>query len=256
METITKTIDERLYGLFEELRDKPARKGPPTKKVALISTPRCGSKFFCETLAGTGKFGYPAEWVNPSYINAYVRVFRPANLNLAEYFDFIVSRTTSENGLFALNFHVNQYVEWQKQGIDLLTIGFDRIYGLRRKDKLAQALSYAKAEASGQWRASDKPQVGTAAARITMPMIIEALHRLSRMDEFYETHLEKFVHQHFFYEDFSTDASCFHEVLRDCGVDHREAAGFACDMQIQRGESDRELLDRLRAYLGCGLPGR
>ena len=102
MDSASKTFDERLYALFEQLRNAAGRSQPPRKKVAIISTPRCGSKFFCESLASTGRSGYPAEWMNPSYVNAYARVLKPTNLKLSEYVNFIIGRTTSPDaGLLA-----------------------------------------------------------------------------------------------------------------------------------------------------------
>lgn len=245
------TQDERLNAWFAQLREKAPSRNPPGRKVAFITTPRCGSKYFCYSLAGTGKFGFPAEWMNQTYIEAYLRVCQPADLSVNEYLRFILDKTTSSNGIFALNFHVDQYVHWKNQGVDLLALGFDRIYRLYRQDRLAQALSYAKASRSGQWRATDQPKASVPTSQITFPMIIESMHKLAMMDVFYDSNLAGLVHKSYAYEDFTASPSCFKDVLKDCGVEHQDDADFACGLKIQRGEDDSVLLSQLRKYLGC-----
>ena len=253
MDSASKTFDERLYALFEQLRNAAGRSQPPRKKVAIISTPRCGSKFFCESLASTGRFGYPAEWMNPSYVNAYARVLKPTNLNLSEYVNFIIGRTTSPDGVFSLNFHVDQFMYWQKRGVDLLSMYFDRIYHLQRRNKFAQALSYAKANMTGQWRVTDKPTRHVPTDEITNSIVIGALHQLSLWDEFYESHLARFVHRSYCYEDYLSDPSYFYDVLDDCGIERQGIVDFNCAVRIQRVDSDRTVLSRLENYLGCRI---
>jgi hypothetical protein len=47
----------------------------PSKKNALISTPRCGSSFFSNIIKNTGHCGYPAEWINPRKVSVYGKIF-------------------------------------------------------------------------------------------------------------------------------------------------------------------------------------
>ena len=252
MAPVPQSLDQRLDELFEKLLHASETSEQPRKKVAIISTPRCGSKFFCESLASTRSFGYPAEWMNPSYINAYIRTLKPTAPNLAEYLDFVVRRTTSTNGIFSLNFHVDQYMYWQKLGFDLFTMNFDKIYRLQRKDKLAQALSYAKATATGQWRSSDRQIQNRSVNQVTTSMIIGALHKISLWDEFYDSHLARFVDKSYWYEDYLADASKFHNVLQDCGIEY-EGINFSCDVKIQRVAGDETMIEELEKYLGCGV---
>jgi LPS sulfotransferase NodH len=253
MDSASKTFDERLHALFEQLRNVAEHSQPPRRKVAIISTPRCGSKFFCESLASTRRFGHPAEWMNPSYLNAYARVLNPTNLSLSEYFNFIIGRTTSPNGVFSLNFHVDQFMYWQKRGIDLLSLRFDRIYHLHRRNKFAQALSFAKANHTGQWRFTDKLTRHVPAGEITNSMIIGALHQLSLWDEFYESHLARFVHRSYCYEEYLGDRKYFYDVLDDCEVERQDIVDFSCAVSIQRVDSDRTIVSRLENYLGCEI---
>lgn len=245
--------EQQLDELFERLRNASGSGEQPRKKVAIISTPRCGSTFFCESLASTGSFGYPAEWMNPRYINAYIRTCKPKTANLAEYLRFIADRTMSPNGIFSVNFHVDQYIYWQKRGIDLLTLNFDKIYRLQRKDKLAQALSYAKAIATDQWRSTDHPPEDRPVSRITTAMIIGALHQISVWDEFYDSHLARLVHKSYWYEDYLADSSYFCDALRDCGIEPKGINDFSCSVKIQRVTSDQTIISDLEKYLGCGV---
>lgn len=83
--------------------------GPaPLRKVAIISTPRSGSKYFCSALAATGRFGDPMEWAGPEWVHAHAKLTGASKIDPGAYLRFILARTTTPNGMFALNFHVHQ----------------------------------------------------------------------------------------------------------------------------------------------------
>jgi LPS sulfotransferase NodH len=244
-----KSTDERLDGLFAELAQAPD--GPiPRTKVAIISTPRCGSKYFCESLASSGRFGRPLEWVNVLYISAYARLLGLKDVPLNQYFQFILAKTTSPNGVFAINFHVEQYLYWRDKNVDLLRFGFDKLYYVFRKDKLAQALSFAKATRSGQWRSTDRAIRDTSAAEMRNSEIFSALYNLSLHEEYYKAHLVKHVRREFRYEDYTASDRCFHDVLADNGIEHQDIKNFRSDVTIQRASSDAQRICDLVSYMG------
>ena len=123
----SKTTDEKLLDLFSDLdkqHDFPVRE--LQKKVAIISTPRCGSSMFCDILRKTGVIGTPLEWVNMRYLGAYSKYFELNNIDMSQYLDFIYRKTTSPNGIFAINFHIEQYVEMLKHKFNIFDLNFDK----------------------------------------------------------------------------------------------------------------------------------
>ena len=243
------STNERLDDLLAELRQAPD--GPmPKKKIAIISTPRCGSKYFCESLASSGRFGRPLEWMNLNYIAAYPRQLGLKDVPLNQYFEFILAKTTSRNGVFAINFHVDQYRYWREKNVDLLRFGFDKLYYVFRKDKLAQALSFAKAGRSGQWRSTDTAIRDTSAAQIGNSEILLALHNLSVHEDYYKAHLAKHVQHEYCYEDYTASDACFRDVLADNDIEHQDIKDFSCDVAIQRAGDDVRRIGDLMSYMG------
>lgn len=242
-------MDERLDGLLAELRRAPD--GPiPKARIAIISTPRSGSKYFCESLASSGRFGRPLEWMNARYVAAYVRMMGLQDVLVQQYFQFVVARTTSPNGVFALNFHVDTYAYWRDQDVDLLRFGFDKLYYVRRRDKLAQAISLAKAVRSGQWRSSDRATGDTSAAGLANSEILNALYNLSLHEEYYNAHLARHVRREFCYEDFATSDRYFRDVLADNGIEHQDIQAFSSTLAIQRTSADAQRIRDLMSYIG------
>jgi len=89
----TKTTDELLFDIFDKLKGKddfPARS--VRKRVAIISTPRCGSSMFCDVLRNTEYFGDPKEWINMRYVSAYAKLFDVKKIDINGYFDFLMQR--------------------------------------------------------------------------------------------------------------------------------------------------------------------
>jgi LPS sulfotransferase NodH len=152
--------------------------------------------------------------------------------------------------VFAINFHVDQYVYWREKNIDLLRFGFDKLYYVFRKDKLAQALSFAKATRSGQWRSTDRAIRDTSAAEIGNSEILNALYNLSLHEEYYKAHLAKHVQREFRYEDYTASDTCFHDVLADNGIEHQDIKNFSSDVTIQRASGDAQRICDLVLYMG------
>jgi LPS sulfotransferase NodH len=245
-------VDEWLLDQFSQLANAQACVDPPTKKIAIISTPRCGSTFLCESLASTGRLGNPSEWLNPRRMAAYGRYFGLDRVDLKKYLMFVISHTTTSNGVFSLNFHVDQYIYWRKQKIDPLAMGFDRVLYISRRDKIAQAYSYAKAMVTDQWRSEFEPAQVVDVADIRNGQILDALKMQSVWDETYSRHLDRHVHARFVYEEMiKNPTEQFRKAMDECGVDHRGIDNFMSGTAIQRNEQDQARVLAFRTYLGC-----
>ena len=247
---VMQTFEQSLTELFTELQQLPDSRAP-RMKVAVISMPRCGSKFFCDSMSSTGQFGRAREWANTFYLQAYANLIGVDRVKMGRYLQFVMKKTTSANGLFTLNFHVGQYIWWKKRGVDLLSLRFDRIYFVHRRDKIAQALSLVKAKYTNQWSSNIAPSRIVDAGEIGNSVILRALLELSREEEYFMENLAAQVCRSYYYEDFLQGDKCFREVLADCGVTLEDDFVFACDREIQRNDSDVARIAELKSYLGC-----
>jgi len=163
----------------------------------------------------------------------------------------VMKKTSSANGLFTMNFHVEQYIWWKQRGVDLLKLRFDRIYFIRRKDRIAQALSLVKAKYTNQWSSNVTPSRIVDVEQIKNSVILHALHALSLEEEYFKDNLALQVRRNYYYEDFLQGDECFREVLADCGVTLEDDFVFTCDREIQRNDRDVARIAELKSYLGC-----
>lgn len=245
-----KTTEEQLYERFIEL-DKRVDFPPENiqKKIAIISTPRCGSSLFCNVLKGTGLLGDPAEWLNMRYLKAYGQYTKNNNIDMNAYLEFVFRKTTSQNGVFAVNFHVEQYIELMKFKFDTLSLGFDHVYFLSRREKLDQAYSLAKASLTDQWSADAKST--HMVEEIERSSIFNALTHIVTSEDFYQKNLKQHTSREFYYEDFSdldTPVS-FVEVLNDTLTELPEDIVFQSSMRKQRTSEQPASLLQFKQYL-------
>lgn len=131
------------------------------KRIMLLSTPRSGSTFFSTILNEIAHFGSIHEWFNDRYINSYIKLqgIKPNEFNINEYAQLVINKTTSSKGCFGVNVHMEQLTKWKERGVDLLSIGFNLIVFLNRKDKINQAISLATGEKNDVWDGSSSPKI-------------------------------------------------------------------------------------------------
>lgn len=237
---------------FGRLDQIAARGRPVLQRIAVISTQRSGSTWFCETLGRSGLFGIPEEWLFPQAIGAYLKSRSLHSFDLAEYLKYVADRTTTENGVFSINFQIDQYLFWKKRNLDLFGLRFDKIIYLYRRDKVAQAYSYAKAEMNGQWRSHFAPTRRVEPKDISASRVAAALKLLCEWDELYVSKLREKVDLELAYEDFSTDSSCFQRVFDVCGIGGNPCGGMDNQLKVQRSEADMQRIREIKAYLSGG----
>lgn len=128
----------------------------PTCFYVVASTPRSGSTYLCRELWSTGLMGAPLE-----YFNARAQLLQMAArlqpTHLGQYFNQLLSLRTSPNGVFGFKAHWNQFQLVVDSGSLPLFSRLRFIY-IERRDRLAQAVSYAKAEQTRQFVAGASPR--------------------------------------------------------------------------------------------------
>lgn len=242
-------VNDWLAHLVDELNKTQPRAESPHKKIAIISTPRSGSGYFCEKLTNTGVFGNLDEWFHPDIFKIFAKQENSQRVRFTSYLNFIVSRTMSDNMVFSVNFHINQYMDWQSQGIDLLKIGFDKVFYVYRKDKIAQAYSLAKARKTGQWNSEMTPTRAIKSSEITNSMILNCLHSISLWDEFFESNIKNQIHSAYEYEEFINDDSIFQSILDQCDIKSTNFKNSEPKIKMQRNEEDFARLESFKQYL-------
>ncbi len=247
-----KMLENWMVEQFGRLDQIAAQGRPVLQRIAVISTQRSGSTWFCETLGRSGLFGIPEEWVFPLAIGAYMKSRGLHSFDMAGYLKYVADRTTTENGVFSINFQIDQYLFWKKRNLDLFGLQFNKIIYLHRRDKVAQAYSYVKAEMNGQWRSHFAPIRRVEPKDISASRVAAALKSICEWDELYESDLRRKVDLELAYEDFSTDSSCFQRVFDVCGIGGDPSVGMDNQLKMQRSEADMQRIREIKAYLTGG----
>jgi len=156
-------VREMLDGIdtgYEGRFDFPPFAGRPSVTYLLASVPRAGSTLFSHILWRTGCLGAPLEYLNFDPAGPY---FFAAGAPDAQHelWRSVLRRRTSANGVFGLKAFPTQLQALHGANPALLAEvlatmlprgGERRVVYLRRRDKVAQTVSLARAAMSGVWR--------------------------------------------------------------------------------------------------------
>ena len=144
---------------YEGKFDFPPRVQAPERTYLLASLPRAGSTYLSHLLWRTGSLGAPLEYLNFEPLGPYGFANGSASLQ-QELWHSVLRRRCSQNGIFGLKAFAMQLDQLQRTNpvllSDVLAVllpsGQERraVY-LRRRDRVAQIVSYARASLSGVW---------------------------------------------------------------------------------------------------------
>ena len=155
---------------YEGRFDFPRRTGPPERSYLIATVPRTGSTWFSHLLWQTGCLGAPLEYLNFEPGGPYFFAAKSASAQ-AQLWPSLLSRRTSTNGVFGVKCFPGQLELLQQSNPELLSSimatlfarkGDARVVLLDRRDRVAHAISYARATISGVWRKEqegDTPEV-------------------------------------------------------------------------------------------------
>jgi len=142
----------------------PPYRGAPRQPYLLASVPRSGSTYVSHLLWQTGCLGAPLEYCNFEPSGPYGHAANSPTEQL-RLWQTVLERRTSPNGVFGLKGFPGQFE--QLQGANPALLGTvmrtvlpsrdaARVIRLRRRDRTAHAISYARATLSGIWRAEQE----------------------------------------------------------------------------------------------------
>lgn len=246
------------------LRDFPPSRSGTTFRYLLCSTARCGSNMVSDMLLKTGRAGDPLEYLNPRYMAGYQRSIGAAHANqpsFARYLDEIERRRSSPNGHFGIKMHFEHleanFSRDMKQAL-LFLKRFDRVVSLRRRDKLAQAVSLHRARVTQLWSADDRRFLAPDDPRLHKEVkfdpvaISRALAEIVRQESAWERLLKSasIPFEIFWYEDFVSDCqTTFQRLLKVLSI-QEDAVSVSPSTRRQSSEND-PILATLCQYLGC-----
>lgn len=145
---------------YEGKFDFPPSLQRPQRTYLLASVPRAGSTYLSHLLWQTGCLGAPLEYLNFEPEGPYGFAANSAQLQL-ELWHSVLRRRCSRNGVFGLKAFAQQLEALQRTNQALLEDVLStllrngpqrRVIYLRRRDRVAQTVSYARASISGVWR--------------------------------------------------------------------------------------------------------
>ena len=145
---------------YEATFDFQPRDGLPERPYLLATVPRSGSTYLSHVLWRTGCLGAPLEYLNFEPAGPYGYAHQSPN-DQTRLWQAVLRGRTSPNGVFGLKGFPMQFEALRSGNPQLLrevmrTVIPSRaessIVMLRRRDKTAHAISYARALLSGIWR--------------------------------------------------------------------------------------------------------
>jgi LPS sulfotransferase NodH len=224
------------------------------KSYIVASTDRSGSTFLCSLLWRTGVLGAPAEYWNyrsrPGAKPIGTQMMERLNASSpADYLEKLLACRTSKNGVFGVKAHSFDFKEVLRKFPKLLELLAPVTYVyIQRQDKVAQAVSMAKATQTGAWVAQAKSN--TANLNYDRDLISKCLNFLERQDLdwmqwFEKHHIDPFV---VVYEKLISDpTSVVRGILEFMGVegDPREEV-HPPDLEKQGDETNLEWVERFR----------
>jgi LPS sulfotransferase NodH len=249
-EPVRFVIDERLdFNHF----------GPLRRSYIVASSYRCGSQYLCWRLWQTGLLGAPSEVLNPtSELRVLMNRFKASSPS--DYIAKLLARRTSKNGVFGMKAHFHHFEAFLKEYPALLEALSPVTYiYISRRDKVAQAVSMAKALQTDWWtsRMEEGPRP---ALRYDRDMIAKCLEDIAQQDltwrEWFET--QNVTPFPVTYDDLTTDAAgVVRSIVELLGVQDDEPDEVNVPPARKQGdETNQEWIERFQRETQAGIKPR
>ncbi len=232
----------------------------PVRPYLIATTPRCGSHFLGHMLWSTGDCGVPLEYLNPANLAEWKRL--TGTTDIPDCFAALFQRRTSSNGRFGVKAHW-PHLRALGRGEEVQDIlPFDRAILIYRRNRLAQAVSYAIAKQTGQWISEMDPETTPSYSYAT---ILDHAVKLRRQNDawkrFFRGRMGSMSEQittsprlSIAYEDFLADRAAIFGQIYSLITDAPFDPGRLPDDQTekQRSSLNREWQDRFRTEVTTG----
>ena len=178
------------------------------KSYIIASLPRSGSQFLSGELWKTGVLGAPCEYLFPAY-DMRPMMNRLRAMSPADYVAKLVACRTSPNGIFGMNVHIQHFSHFLRGYPALLDVLAPVTFvHTTRRNKIAQAVSMAKAYQTSTWT-SLQARGGSSPTTYNRELIERCIDDLVQQEqEWGQWFTEHGVHPfRLVYEDFAADRS-------------------------------------------------
>lgn len=228
--------------LFEELADSPTVPLKGVKHLLVIAgTPRCGSTLFCERLTSLRSVGRCEEWLNNEYFPVWEKV-TGKQFNLGTYLNWVIERAATD--VFSIKALVGQ-MHHAVTKYQFAFSGNMKLWYLYRNDKVAQAVSLAKAVASDKYRSYE---TGIDNPLIHNTDVAYNLYILSTQDRWYDENFRSKEAGRFEYSEFIQPGVAYETVLKSVG---KELDGeMEARVKKQANKHSERCIKDFRRWLG------
>ena len=202
-----------------------------SRRVYLIaSIPRSGSHFLSELLRQCGDLGKPFEYLNLGRRQQWLE--STGTSNLADMLEALARRRTSSSGWFGCKTHWDAFSSAISDPEVAGILATRHYIHIRRRDKLAQAISQVIADQTQSWRSFQQPTCAPVYDRSAISHALEGLLRQETCwGHYFMTHaLEPLTID---YEDLASDPQHCVDGIRDyLGMPHRRVQ--PAETRVQR----------------------
>ena len=215
----------------------------------VASSPRSGSTYFCRLLGQSGLLGTPSEVLNPGFdLKGFKNCFKASSP--ADYIAELIARRTAKSGVFGLKAHFENFEGFLKEYPALLDVLSPMTYiYINRGDRVAQAVSMARALQTNQWSSQGqegkKPEL-----RYNRELIANAMKEVELQDAgwlnwFKAKNITPF---RLTYEDLLADpAGTVQKVVEHLGVQNAERDEVKVPpVEKQGDDTNQEWIERFR----------
>ncbi len=168
---------------FDHVFDPPT---PTALSYAVCATPRSGSSLLCEHLCACGLGGAPTEFFDRDTYHAFRAAWGITSIE--HYLAELLRRKTGPNGVFGLKLHWEQYLDFFRARDVRGVFPNLRAVTITRRDRLGQAISFARAAQTGLWAAHHTPTAP--AAVFDRAQIAHFLQKIEDEERAWEEHLQ------------------------------------------------------------------
>ena len=216
------------------------------RSYVIASTPRSGSTLLGKLLANTNLAGVPHEYLHDKHSKDYLSRWN-IEKNIEHYIKELYKFRTSENNIFGIKIHYHQLKNFNLVDTDLLSILHSpKFIFIKRKNKIEQAISFAKALQTKQW-AIENNEKSKEAIYIykEIELALSQLHKEEKQweDFFKDNNIEYFT---LFYEDFTSDLNAWiRKILNYLEIDHTKLTKIQkSSLQKMANKSSKEWYER------------
>ncbi len=234
--------------LYSANFDLSRRKENPLLRVMIATIPRSGSTQLGIALWRTGSFGAPLEYLNLA-MRAHDMIPRIGNGDTLQYWSALEQLRTTRNGVFSFKAFITDFSQIAKHAPALRRrVKSDSTVYLTRRDKVSQAVSWARAIQTRRWFALGKDHAPPTYSRENIESALQLIKSHEKRWEMLFD-LTECPPIRLFYEDFfNTPCEAVDRLLSSLSIDRRGAETFNVpDFEIQRDNLSAQWIKRFRA---------